>query len=101
MAARQQQDDFDDGSDDDEVDRRTWEGSDEDLNDAEELWQDEEPKEKMGTKKMRKLQEKAVKKERREVFVINLMNDCFDWMIDIMIMRIAVWTARDYLLCLS
>ncbi len=44
--------------------------SDEDLNeeDATQIpWKDDEPNGKIGAKKMRKLQEKAEKKERREV----------------------------------
>ena len=79
MMTRRQQDDFnDDGDDDDDyqMDRDTSD-EDADMNDAQEAWPDEEPKEKMGTKKLKKLQEKAVKKERREVYVVYLMTNCF------------------------
>ena len=80
MMTRRQFDDYDD---DDDNDDDVGEGSDEEtaaLNEAQQPWQDDEPSGKVGTKKLRKLQEKAMKKEQREVFV-DFLYDCFDCMI--------------------
>ena len=38
-------------------------------------WQDDEPAAKIGTKKLKKLQEKAFKKEQREVFIFALFQN--------------------------
>ena len=67
MGTRRPQDDFD--ADNDLINQGAWEDSDEDglPNDLQQPWEDDEPKEKMGTKKLKKIQEKALKKEQREV----------------------------------
>ena len=66
MTRRQDYEDFDDDANEDPG---ASDGSDNEapLDGTEQAWQDDAPSGKIGTKKLKKLQEKAMKKEQREV----------------------------------